>query len=425
MDDNLFEKKPSTLAERLRPNSLDEMVGQSHLISEGKTLRRLLQKDKISSLIFYGPPGTGKTTLAKIISKVSQADFNEINATGSSVKIVRDICEKASEQRRYYQKRTILFIDEVHRFNKAQQDVLLPFVERGDIIFIGATTFNPFFYITPALNSRSLLFEFQPLDEKDLCKIIDKAIHFMNIDLQDSAKDFLIKTSNQDARVLLNRLELLDNLYDNEKIDVDKLKEIFPNHAFSYERADDHYDVISAFIKSVRGSDANAALYWLAVMIEGGEDPRFIARRLAILAAEDIGLAEPGALAIIAGGFDMVEKIGMPEARIILSEMTLYLASLPKSNSACIAIDKALAYVKNNVFQGVPAHLKDAHYQGAKKLKRGINYLYPHNYPYHYIDQTYTKEPVSFYEPGDLGREKRFKEYFNFLKTLKNQEEES
>jgi putative ATPase len=416
----LFQSSPHTLAEKLRPTLLEHFIGQEHLLGKSKPLRILIEKDKIQSLIFYGPPGTGKTTLAKLISRITRSDFIEVNATDSSVKEIRSISKAAADKKRFQQQRTILFIDEVHRFNKAQQDVLLPFVEKGDVIFIGATTFNPFFYITPALNSRTLIFEFYKLNEIQLGKILQRALENSKLNLEEEARKFLIHNSNGDARVLLNRLEILFSVYE-EPVTLSKKEvfEIFPKHAFSYERADDHYDVISAFIKSIRGSDPDAAIYWLAVMLEGGEDPRFVARRLAILAAEDIGLAEPGALAVINGGYDLVEKIGMPEARIILSEMTVYLASLPKSNSAYMAVEKALNHVRNNPVMRVPDHLKDSHYAGAKKLGRGKGYQYSHDFPYHYVKQNYTEKPVSFYEPGTLGREKKFKEYLEFLKTLK------
>ncbi len=402
----------NNLAEILRPITLNNFIGQSEILGDNKILKKLIEQDKISSVIFYGPPGTGKTSLAKIISNRTHSDFIEVNATDSNVKEIRSICKKAGEKQ-LYQKKTILFIDEVHRFNKAQQDVLLPFVEKGDVTFIGATTFNPHFYITPALNSRTLIFEFKKFDQKELLMILNRALEKLKINLDEEAILVMLNSCNGDARVLLNRLDIL-SLFKNEGvITSEELLNTFPKNSFSYERSDDHYDTISAFIKSIRGSDADAALYYLAVMIEGGEDPRFIARRLAILAAEDIGLAEPGAIAVIAGGFELVEKIGLPEARIILSEMTIYLSLLPKSNSAYLAIDKALNYVKNNPTLKIPTYLKDAHYAGAKKLGRGKGYQYPHDYPNHYVKQEYTEKKINFYEPGSLGREQRLKEFYD------------
>lgn len=398
----------------MRPKTLEDFFGQDQILGKNRALRTLIEKDRLSSVIFYGPSGTGKTSLAKLISQLTQAEFVELNATDSSVKEVREICKKAGDNKRFYSKKTILFIDEVHRFNKAQQDVLLPFVESRDIVFIGATTFNPFFYITPALSSRTVLFEFKKLDSKALMQIFKKTASLYQVTFSDEAIDYLIKNSNGDARILLNRLETVLLIKEEGQIELQDLKEFFPSHAFSYERAEDHYDVISAFIKSVRGSDPDAAVYYLAVMLEGGEDIRFIARRLAILAAEDIGLAEPGALAVIAGGYELVEKIGMPEARIILSEMTVYLACLPKSNSAYLAIDKAAAHVKENPVMKIPPYLKDTHAVGRTK-----DYKYPHDFDNHYIEQKYTDKPVQFYHPGFLGREKPLKDYLEFIKKIK------
>lgn len=416
MKSDLFDYSPSShnLAQRLRPTTLEQFVGQEHLLDQGKALYTLIKKDKLPSLIFFGPPGTGKTSLAQLISKLTKALFQEINATQASVKDVREICQKAQESQKFYKQKTILFIDEVHRFNKAQQDVLLPFVEKGNIIFIGATTFNPFFYITPALNSRTLIFEFKKLSAKNLTQLLEKALLNTKVKLEPLAKEFLINQSHGDARVLLNRLEILLSIKEEGVVSQKEISEIFNLHAFSYNRADDHYDIISAFIKSVRGSDPNAALYYLALMLEGGEDIRFIARRLAILAAEDIGLAEPGALAVMAGGYDLIEKIGMPEARIILAEMTLYLCGLPKSNSAYLAIDKALNYVKNNPLLPVPNYLKDSHAVG-KKTDKSQEYLYPHDFPLHFVKQNYLQSPLNFYTAGNLGREKLIKNYLEQL----------
>ncbi len=414
------------LAERLRPQSFDEYVGQEHLVSENSPLRKSIEAGNIPSMILWGPPGVGKTTLVNVISKVADKDFFTLSAINSGVKDVREVIAKAKKNNLFSKANPILFIDEIHRFSKSQQDSLLGAVEDGTITLIGATTENPSFEVISPLLSRCQVYVLKHLDEKHLDKLInraiteDKLLSKRNIKLEES--DAMYRFSGGDARKLYNILELIcnsstdDEIVINNKLVVDRLQE---NMAIYDKSGEQHYDVISAFIKSVRGSDANAAVYWLARMLTGGEDVKFIARRLIILASEDIGLANPNALLIANACFEAVNKIGMPEARIILSEATIYLATSPKSNSAYTAIDKALAFVKETGDLSVPLHLRNAPTKLMKNLDYGKNYKYPHSYPGNFIDQEYLPEKASdidFYEYGQNSKEVSVQRFIEGLK---------
>ncbi len=422
------------LAFRLKPDSLDNFYGQEHLLGKGKVLRKLIEEDKIRSLILYGPSGTGKSLIAHIIARKTNANFFQINAVLSNVNEIRDIIKRAQFELNFNQKRSILFIDEIHRFNKAQQDALLPSVESGEMILIGATTYNPFFYIIPALRSRSLIFEFKPLDKKALENILfyaltnkEKGLGKYNIEITEEAREILIDSAGGDARKLLNNLEcafLLIKKEEKEKYIITReiIEEVLQQKYAIYDRDGDyHYDIISAFIKSIRGSDPDAAIYYLARMLAGGEDPLFIARRLVILASEDIGNAEPMALVVAQSCFDAVNHIGMPEAEIILAHVTTYLASLPKSNSSYKAIKEARKDIEDGLILPVPAHLKDASYSGAHSIGHGKGYKYPHDYKYHFVNQVYAPLNKKYYKPGELGYEKKLKAFLEFLEKLKKQ----
>ncbi len=413
----LQKENNSPLANRVRPKNLEKYFGQSHIVGEGKLLNRLIKADKIPSMIFYGPPGTGKTTLAEIISNQTNSLFETISAVSSGVKEIREVVNAAKNNLSMYNKKTVLFIDEIHRFNKSQQDALLAHVENGTITLIGATTENPFFEVNKALLSRCQIIELKPLSDDDVKLIIlnalkdDVKLKHMNIKIDDDALDYLVTSSNGDARSALNALEIAIESTDeiNGIISIDK--EIMQNSMFKpvlkYDRREDHYNVISAFIKSMRGSDVDASLYYLARMIESGEDPKFIARRMIIFASEDIGMANPDALAVAVNVFNAVNVIGLPEARINLSEGVIYLASSEKSNTSYIAIEKALQDIKDNKIYEVPNHLKDAHYSGAKSLDRGVGYKYPHN------DDSYQQylpdliKDAKYYSPKDIGYESK------------------
>lgn len=421
----------SPLASRLRPETLEEVVGQQHIIGKDKLLYRAIKADKLSSLIFYGPPGTGKTTLAKVIANATSARFCQINATVAGKKYMEAVVEEAKKIQGMYQKKTILFIDEIHRFNKGQQDYLLPFVEDGTLILIGATTENPYFEVNRALISRSTVFELKPLSRDDIEKLIDKAVndskkgmgsYHASIDVD--ARTFLADMAGGDARLALNAVELaiLTTKRSEDGIihlTMDVVSECIQKRVVRYDKdGDNHYDTISAFIKSMRGSDPDAAVYYLAKMLYAGEDIRFISRRIMICASEDVGNADPMALTVAVSAAQAVERIGMPEAQIILSQAVLYVSSAPKSNSATMAITDAMQSVKNKK-TSVPVHLQDAHYGGHEALGHGVGYRYAHDYPEHYVEQQYLPDEIRgsvFYHPGDLGKEKEIKEWLNHLK---------
>ena len=413
--------KESPLASRLRPTTLEEVAGQKHIIGKDKLLYRAIKADKISSVIFYGPPGTGKTTLAKVIANTTSAEFKQINATIANKKDMEEVVEGAKASLGMYGKKTILFIDEIHRFNKSQQDYLLPFVEDGTLILIGATTENPYFEVNNALISRSIIFELKPLDREDIKELIYRAVNdekkgmgAYRAVIDDNAADFLADICGGDARMALNAVELgiltTDRGEDGHiHITLEVAEQCIQKRAARYDKdGDNHYDTVSAFIKSMRGSDVDAAIYYLARMLYAGESVTFIARRIVICASEDVGLADPQALVIANAAAQAVHNIGMPEARIVLAQAVAYVASAPKSNAVYNAINEALMYVKNNPSGAIPAHLQDAHYKGAAKLGHGLNYKYAHDYKNHYVAQQYMPdgmENVSFYRPTENGYE--------------------
>ena len=428
-------KKESPLAARLRPRTLDEVVGQQHIIGKDTLLYRAISADKISSIIFYGPPGTGKTTLAKVIAGTTKSEFTQINATVAGKKDMETVVEKAREDLGMFGKRTILFIDEIHRFNKGQQDYLLPFVEDGTIILIGATTENPYFEVNGALISRSIVFELKPLEPEDIKKLILRAVEdkergmgAYDAVVEKDALEFLADLADGDARKALNAVELgvlTTERSADEKIHLtlDVVKECIQKRSMRYDKTgDNHYDVISAFIKSMRGSDPDAAVYYLARMLESGEDIKFIARRIMICASDDVGMADPNALTVAVSASLAVERVGMPEAKIILSEAVIYVATAPKSNASCVAVDEAAAEVRNTGNLPVPAHLQDSHYRGAAKLGRGLGYQYAHDYPNHYVEQQYLPYELTgkeFFKPDGNGYEAKIKEHMRRLKEKK------
>lgn len=426
------EENEAPLASRMRPTRLEEVVGQEHIIGKGTLLYRAIQADRVTSLIFFGPPGTGKTTLAKVIANSTKGNFVQINATCAGKKDMEEVVKKAQDAKGMYGKKTILFIDEIHRFNKGQQDYLLPFVEQGTLILIGATTENPYFEVNSALISRSMVFELKPLRPEDIKKLLlravtdnEKGMGSFRAVLEEDAADFLANLSNGDARMALNAIELAilttQRSDDGQiHIDVDVISQCVQKKTIRYDKnGENHYDTISAFIKSMRGSDPDAAVYYLARMLYAGEDIKFIARRIMICACEDVGIADPQAIQVAVACAQAVERIGMPEARIILSQAAIYVALAPKSNSCYLAIDKALDDVKNRSIKSIPPYLQDCHYSGAKKLNRGIGYQYAHDYPNHYVKQQYLPDEVegtTFYNPGDLGYEKVMKEHLDKIK---------
>lgn len=395
----------SPLAARLRATTLSEVVGQDEILGEGKLLYRMIKTDSISSIIFYGPPGTGKTTIARVIASTTKSNFVSINATNASKKDMEEVVAFAKNEKASG-KKTILFIDEIHRFNKAQQDYLLPFVEDATIILIGATTENPYFEVNSALLSRSRIFELKPLSDEDIKKLIiractdkEKGLGAFDIKIDDDAVNFLAMMSNGDARIALNAIELASRTIERKEkgihITLEVAKDCIGRHGFSYDKdSDNHYDTISAFIKSMRGSDPDAAVYYLSRMLNAGEDVKFIARRMMICAAEDVGLADPMALNIATSAALAVERVGMPESQIILSEAALYIAKAKKSNSSVCAIEAANEIVKESGNLPIPMHLRDAHYKGAEKLNRGIGYKYPHDYKGHYVKQQYLPDEI-------------------------------
>ncbi|MGN1377900.1 MAG: replication-associated recombination protein A [Dorea sp.] len=424
-------EKEAPLASRLRPTTLDEVVGQQHIIGKDKLLYRAIKADKLSSVIFYGPPGTGKTTLAKVIAHTTSAEFTQINATVAGKKDMEEVVSKAKELQGMYHKKTILFVDEIHRFNKSQQDYLLPFVEDGTIILIGATTENPYFEVNSALISRSSIFELHPLDKEDIKTLLHRAVYDVEKGMgsyqaviEDDAMEFLADISGGDARNALNAVEL--GILTTPRSEDGKIHltlevagECIQKRVVRYDKTgDNHYDTISAFIKSMRGSDPDAAVYYLAKMLYAGEDIKFIARRIMICASEDVGNADPMALTVAVSAAQAVERIGMPEAQIILSQAVLYVATAPKSNSATNAIFDAMASVKRKRTT-VPAHLQDAHYKGSKNLGHGVGYRYAHDYPDHYVKQQYLPDEIqgeTFYKPSENGHEKEIREWMEYLK---------
>ena len=424
-------EKESPLASRLRPTTLDEVVGQQHIIGKDKLLYRAIKADKLSSVIFYGPPGTGKTTLAKVIANTTSAEFTQINATVAGKKDMEEVVNKAKELKGMYQKRTILFIDEIHRFNKGQQDYLLPFVEDGTIILIGATTENPYFEVNGALLSRSSVFELRPLSQEEVETLILRAVQdekkgmgSYHAVIEEDALHFLADLAGGDARSALNAVELgiLTTPRSEDgmiHITLEVASECIQKRVVRYDKTgDNHYDTISAFIKSMRGSDPDAAVYYLAKMLYAGEDIKFIARRIMICASEDVGNADPMALNVAVSAAQAVERIGMPEAQIILSQAVLYVATAPKSNSACNAVFAAMDNVKKYKTT-VPVHLQDAHYKGAAKLGHGIGYKYAHDYPNHNVRQQYLPDEIKdavFYEASDNGYEQTIKAHMKRIK---------
>ena len=421
----------SPLASRLRPTVLEEVVGQRHIIGEDKLLYRAIKADKLGSLIFYGPPGTGKTTLAKVIANTTSAEFTQLNATVAGKKDMEEIVRGAKERLGMYGKKTILFVDEIHRFNKGQQDYLLPFVEDGTLILIGATTENPYFEVNGALISRSLIFELKPLEKEDIKTLLKRAVYdkakgmgSFNAEIEEDALDFLADISGGDARNALNAIELgilTTKRGEDGKIHItlEVASECIQKRVVRYDKTgDNHYDTISAFIKSMRGSDPDAAVYYLAKMLYAGEDVKFIARRIMICASEDVGNADPMALTVAVSAAQAVERIGMPESQIILSQAASYVACAPKSNSACNAIFAAMDSVKRTKTT-VPVHLQDAHYRGHENLGHGIGYKYAHDYPNHYVEQQYLPDEIKdekFYIPSENGYEKNIREYFKKIK---------
>ena len=427
-------EKESPLASRMRPATLDEVVGQDHILGKDKLLYRAIKADKLSSLIFYGPPGTGKTTLAKVIANTTQANFCQINATSAGKKDMEEVIQSAKTNLGAYGSKTILFIDEIHRFNKGQQDYLLPFVEDGTVILIGATTENPYFEVNRALISRSHIFELHPLSVEDIKTILTRAVtdpvrgmgSYKGV-LEPDAMDFLADICGGDARAALNAIELAllttsPSADGRIHVTCAVAEECIQKRNVRYDKdGDNHYDVISAFIKSMRGSDPDAAVYYLARMIYAGEDPKFIARRIMICAAEDVGMADPNALTVAVSAAQVLERVGMPEGRIPLAEAAVYVATAPKSNASYMAIDAAMQAVRETQIQRVPPHLQDSHYSGASQLGRGIGYQYAHDFPGHYVKQQYLPDELvgrKFFEPGDNGYEKELKKYMEFCSKL-------
>ena len=441
---NLFElerekvlKKEAPLAARMRPEVLEEFYGQSHIVGKDMLLYRAIKADKLTSLILYGPPGTGKTTLARIIANSTSSEFTQLNATAAGVKDIKATVEKAKDLLAMTGSRTILFIDEIHRFNKSQQDAMLPHVEDGTIILVGATTENPYFEVNKALVSRSIIFELEPLSQLDIVQLLrrpiesDKGLGHLKISAQDEALEFLADKANGDARSALNAIELaaLTTNADDDgiiNISLDVAAACIQKRVLCYEKdGDNHYDTISAFIKSMRGSDPDAAVFYLARMLYAGEDVKFIARRIVICASEDVGNADPHALMVATAAAQAVDFIGMPEAKIILSQAVTYIACAPKSNAAIAAISKAWQDVEQVRVKTVPPHLKDAHYSSASKLGRGVEYKYSHDYPGNYVPQQYLPDELVgqiYYEPSDNGVEKKIKESLKRLRGVDSNE---
>ena len=425
-------KNESPLAARLRPTTLDEVVGQEHIVGKGTLLYRAIKADKLSSIIFYGPPGTGKTTLAKVIANTTSAEFKQLNATVAGKKDMEEVVNDAKNALSMYGKRTILFIDEIHRFNKGQQDYLLPFVEDGTVILIGATTENPYFEVNGALISRSIIFELKPLTKENVKEILKRAVFdkekgmgAYDAAIDEDALEFLSDLSNGDARTALNAIELAILTTERSEdgkihITIDVASECIQKRRTYYDKnGDNHYDTVSAFIKSMRGSDPDAAVFYLAKMLYAGESVTFIARRMMICASEDVGNADPQALQVAVAASLAVERGGMPEAQIILSQAAAYIATAPKSNASCVAIEEAMRAVNDTKNVTIPIHLKDAHYKGAAKLGHGVDYKYAHDYKNHYVKQQYLPyelEGEEFYHISDMGYEAKIKEHMKRIK---------
>ncbi len=420
------------LAARMRPTTLDEVVGQQHIIGKDKMLYRAIRADQLSSVIFYGPPGTGKTTLAKVIANTTKAEFTQLNATVSGKKDMEEVVSRAKDNLGMYGKKTILFVDEIHRFNKGQQDYLLPFVEDGTLILIGATTENPYFEVNGALISRSIVFELRALEDSDIRSLIlravsdeEKGMGSYHAVIDDKALTFLADAANGDARKALNAVELAVLTTDPGEdgmihIDLGVAEECIQKRVVRYDKTgDNHYDTISAFIKSMRGSDPNAAVYYLARMLYAGEDVKFIARRIMVFASEDVGNADPMAMVVAASAAAEVERVGMPESEIILSQAVTYMATAPKSNAAYMAIASANAAVKDTRTDPIPVHLQDAHYKGSAKLGHGAGYRYAHDFKNHYVKQQYLPDSLVgrvFYEPTEMGHEKKIREHMEKIR---------
>ena len=428
-------EKEAPLAVRMRPKTLEDVVGQEHILAKDKLLYRAIKADRIRSIIFYGPPGTGKTTLAMVIAGTTRSGFLQMNATVAGKKDIMEVVDQAKHELSFSGRRTILFIDEIHRFNKAQQDALLPYVEDGTVILIGATTENPYFEVNKALVSRSQIFLLEKLKAPDIEKLLRRAaaedarLAEQKVTLTDEAARFLAEMADGDARTALNALELgaMTTAADDRGriiIDLAVAEECIQRRAIRYDKdGDEHYDIISAFIKAMRGSDADAAVYYLARMLYAGEDPKFIVRRVIICAAEDVGNADPRALEVAVAAARAVEFVGMPEARIILSQAVCYVAAAPKSNAAYLAVDKALQDVKNVTISSIPIYLKDAHYAGAKDLGHS-GYLYAHDYPHHYVRQQYLPDELAgrrYYQPTQQGYERKISEWLEYLKKEEQQ----
>lgn len=421
-----WKENEAPLASRMRPTTLEEVVGQEEIIGEGKLLYRAIKADRLSSIILYGPPGVGKTTLAKVIANTTKANFYQVNATTAGKKDMETVVEDAKQNIATKGSKSILFIDEIHRFNKSQQDYLLPYVEDGTIILIGATTENPYFEVNSALLSRSRIFELKPLSKENILTLIhrtfesDKGVKSFNAKITDDAADFLARVSDGDARAALNAIELAVLTTEKGKdgimnIDLNVAEQCIQKRAIKYDKdGDNHYDTISAFIKSLRGSDPDAALYYLAKMLAAGEDIKFIARRMMISASEDVGNANPMAICVATSAAQAVERVGLPEARIILAQAATYIASSPKSNASYLGLEKAMEIVNEKGNLTIPSYLRGTH-KGAENLDRGIGYKYAHDYPNHYVDQQYLPDEikdVKFYEPTDIGYEEKIREYF-------------
>ncbi len=434
-------EQESPLASRMRPTTLDEVVGQEHIIGRDRLLYRAIRADKLGSVIFYGPPGTGKTTLARVIANTTSAAFVQLNATAAGKKDMEEVIAQAKDAQGMYGKKTILFIDEIHRFNKGQQDYLLPFVEDGTVSLIGATTENPYFEVNGALLSRSIIFELKPLTKEDIRTLLrravtdcEKGMGSYGAVLDADAEEFLADVANGDARAALTAIELgvlttePDDSDGRIHITLAVAQECIQKRVLKYDKnGDNHYDTISAFIKSMRGSDPDAAVYYLARMLYAGEDVKFIARRMMICASEDVGNADPQALQVATAAALAVERVGMPESQIILSQAASYIASAPKSNSACEAISKAMDTVAHTKTPPVPAHLQDGHYKSSEKLGHGVGYKYAHAYPHHYAAQQYLPDALAderFYEPSDNGYEQTIQAYLNNVKRWRKEQEE-